>query len=137
MVTSAEASGIRPLTRTRTSEYYVREDGVVVQSIVTPGKMSLDDARANIALFEQLAEGEPRLVLVEMLATYTTEPGVREYYASEAASRLVRAVAMVTPSAAGRIVGNFFLRMNQPGYPCKMFNDIDAAVAWLHEHERG
>lgn len=130
-MSTAEASGVRPVVRTRTSEYYVRDDGIIVQAVVTPGKMTLDDAQANIRLYEQLAEGIKRRLLVDMVVPYTTEPGVREYYASDEASRHVAAIAMVTPSAAARIIGNFFLKLNQPKYPCRMFGNADEAAAWL------
>ncbi len=109
----------------------MRDDGIVVQAIVTPGKMTLDDARANARQFEQLVDGVPSRLIVDMVVPYSTEPGVREFYASEEASRWVIALAMVTPSPASRIVGNFFLRLQHPPYPCRMFATTDEAAAWL------
>jgi hypothetical protein len=131
---SADASGVRPVSRTRTSEYYVREDGIVVQVMDKPGTLSLEDAKANTRLFEQLADGRKRRLLVDMAAPHSAEPGVREYHASEEARRWVAAMAMVTPSTTARILGNISMRLQQPGYPCRMFGRIDDAVAWLLHH---
>jgi len=120
------------MSTTRTSEYHVREDGIVVQTVTAAGgKMTLEDARANTQMFEQLAEGRKRRLLVDMAVPFSTEPGVRDYYASEEASRLVGAMAMVTPSSTSRIIGNFFLRINQPSYPCRLFSETHLAIAWL------
>lgn len=140
-MSSASASGVRSVVRTRTSEYYVRDDGIIVQAVDTPGKMTLDDARANVRLFEELAEGLVRRLMVDMQVPYTTEPGVREFYASDEASRYVAAIAMVTPSTASRILGNLlyargtglssFLKLNQPRYPCRMFGSVEQAAEWL------
>lgn len=109
----------------------MREDGIVVQSMITPGKLSLEDAKANMRLFEQLADGSKRRLLVEIAAPYSTEPGVREYYASEEGSRWIAALAIVTPSVPARIFGGFSLRRSKLPYPCRMFGTIDRAAKWL------
>ncbi|HVH98150.1 MAG TPA: hypothetical protein VM869_05560 [Enhygromyxa sp.] len=128
---SADTSGVRPVSQTRTSEYYVREDGIIVQSVITPGTLTLDDAKANMRLFEQLADGAKQRLLVEIAAPYRAEPGVREYYASEEARRWIAALAIVTPSIPARLIGGLSLRLNRPGYPCRMFGSIARAAAWL------
>jgi hypothetical protein len=128
---SASGSGVRPVLHTRTAEYYVRDDGIVVQSVITPGTFSLEDAKANTRLFEQLAEGIARRLLIDMSVPQSPEPGVREYQISEDGSRWIAALAMVTPSLAARLSGNWALKFNRRQYPCRMFGSIDAAVVWL------
>lgn len=123
-----------PIARTRTSEYHERSDGIIVQAIVQTGEQTLDDARENTRAFDGLAQGTKRLLMVDMRVPYRTGPGVREYYATEEAGRNVAALAMVTPSRTTRIIGNFFLGLNNPGYPCKMFNDDRSAARWLLQH---
>lgn len=123
-----------PLVRTRTSEYVIRPDGIVVQTVVLADKQTLADAKENTSAFSHLAGGEKRRLLVDMAVPYSTEPGVRKYYASEEASRYIAALAMITRSSSARIIGNFFLSINNPGYPCRMFADRDEAVAWLLGH---
>lgn len=43
----------------------------------------------------------------------------------------MRAVAMVTHSATTSIIGNFFLSLNRPGYPCRLFSEDEQALGWL------
>jgi hypothetical protein len=130
-VSSPDTSGVRPVSQTRTCEYYVREDGIVVQTVITPGKVSLDDAKANTRLFEQLADGAKRRLLVEMALPSSAEPGVREYCESEEGRRWIAALAMVTPSIAARVLGNLWLWLKRRKYPCRMFGSIERAAAWL------
>lgn len=120
-----------PIARTRTSAYHVRPDGIFVQTIVLADQQTLDDAKANTAAFAELADGRKRRLLVDMAVPYSTAPGVRAYYASEEAGRYIGALAMLTPSSSARVIGNFFLAINNPGYPCKMFGDLGDAVGWL------
>ena len=124
-------AGRTPAARTRTSEYHVRTDGIIVQTVVLADKQSLADARENTAAFARLAGGRKQPLIVDMAVPYSTEPGVRAYYASDEAARCIAALAMVTRSSSARIIGNFFLSINNPGYPCRMFASTDEAVRWL------
>jgi hypothetical protein len=121
----------KPVATTRTSEYYIRPHGIIVQKITNRDQQSLEDARANTRAFNSLADGKKRLLLVDMQVAYSTGPGVREYYASAEASEYVAALAMITPSATSRIIGNFFLTINRPPYPCRMFKTTEEATRWL------
>jgi hypothetical protein len=130
-VSGADTSGVRPVSQTRTSEYHVREDGIIVQTLITTDKLSLEHARANSRLFEQLADGEQRRLLVDIASAAGIEPEVRNYYASDEGSRWIAALAVVTPSILARVLGNLSLRLKRLGYPCRIFGSTDAAVAWL------
>lgn len=120
-----------PVATTRTSEYFVDPNGIIVQKITSRDQQSLEDARANTRAFDSLTQGRKRLLLVDMQVAYSTGPGVREYYASAEAAEFVAALAMITPSATSRIIGNFFLSMNRPPYPCRMFKTSEEATRWL------
>lgn len=52
--------------KTRTSEYYERTDGIITQVVCSRDAQTMDDARANVAMFEQISAGKPRLLLVDM-----------------------------------------------------------------------
>jgi hypothetical protein len=122
---------VRPVLHTRTAEYYVRDDGIVVQAVITAGTFTLEDAKANTRLFEQLAEGIKRRLLIDMSVPQSPEPAVREYQDSEEGSRWIASLALVTPSLAARVIGNLSLKFSRRKYPCRMFGSIEAAAAWL------
>lgn len=123
----------QPVARTRTSEFYCRNDSIIVQAVVEEGRQTLADAQANARVYNELCEGVQRLLLVDMRVPYSTDPEVRKYYATPEASRFVVALAMVTHSKTTTLVGNFFLSLTSPPYPCKMFTELDKAASWLVE----
>ena len=125
-----------PLKATASSHYFVRDDGIVVQKVVSSRKQTLEDILANVGAFNEIAEGRKRLLLVDMHVAAAIEAKAREYYATEEASRYVLALALITPSTATRILGNFFLGLNKPAYPCRMFATIEDGVVWLHARAR-
>ncbi len=125
-----------PVMTTNTSHYFVRSDGIVMQVVVSGRKQGLDDVRDNARAFNEIANGRRRLLLVEMQVAFSVEPKAREFYASAEASRFVLALAMVTSSTTTRLLGNFFLGINKPVYPCRMFATVDEAAGWLLERQR-
>jgi len=40
-------------------------------------------------------------------------------------------MAMVVASPSSRIIGNFFMAISQPPFPCKMFTSEPEAISWL------
>lgn len=44
------------------------------------------------------------------------------------------ASAIVAPSVAYKLVANFYLLVNKPKTPYRVFNDEDAAIAWLKNY---
>lgn len=119
------------VARTDTSEYFERKDGIIVQLVHSTRKQELADARANIAAFEELAEGKHHPVLVDMRASFATGPGVREYYASKEANLHTTALALLIGSSTSRMIGNFFMQLNAPPMPTRLFTDAPEAVRWL------
>ncbi|MFV8753479.1 hypothetical protein ACNOYE_23250 [Nannocystaceae bacterium ST9] len=120
-----------PFRATSTSQYFVRDDGIVVQAVVSNQKQMLADARENTRVFNEIADGRRRLLLVDMRVAYAMDPKAREFYATPEAARFVLALALVTPSTTTRVLGNFFLGLNKPTYPCRMFSNVDEAASWL------
>lgn len=116
---------------TRTSRYTLRPDGIVVQTIVAGDTHTVGDAKENVAAFRTLAAGVKRPCLVDMRRTYSTDRGVREYYAGPEATEFCSGFALLVGSAATRMIGNLFLAMNRTPLPVRMFTDEAPAVEWL------
>jgi hypothetical protein len=121
---------------TSTSRYSLRPDGIIEQRVVAKGTQTLDQAKENVAAFNELAAGVKRPLLVDMRGNFATGPGVREYYASEESVRWCSGMAMLVASSTGRMIGNFFLSLNAPSVPCRMFTDEREATAWLKRPTR-
>jgi hypothetical protein len=136
VTTETAARDMAPSLSTSTSTYTLRSDGIVEQRVVAKGTQTLDMARENVAAFQRLAAGVARPLLVDMRINFATGPGVREYYASKEALEGCAAMAMLVASSTSRMIGNFFLTMNAPAVPCRMFTDEKEAVGWLRKLTR-
>lgn len=72
----------------------------------------------------------PTMVLMQDLARVERE--ARAVFASEEyMRRLSSQTALVVGSPVSRVIANFFVGLNRPMYPCKVFDQPAQAVAWL------
>lgn len=95
--------------------------------------MSLEDARLSIDSIASIADGEkPKVVsLIQEMGSITGD--ARRYYASDAVAAVVSAQALVVRSPVSRMIGNFFLGLNKPVYPTRLFGDARSAAGWLQQ----
>jgi hypothetical protein len=104
--------------------HFVYGEGVLVD---------LDAARAVIAgARDALDTIAPHPTLVDLGRVKGVTRDAREFFSSsqenmEIASR----VALIAGNPIARVVGNFFLGLNRPPVPVKLFGDVDSARAWL------
>ena len=106
-------------------------DGVL-RFVISDGIRSDEaDIRELLEAMQRLGGGEPMLVLSDIRGLRSASASARAAAASPEATRLNRAAAIVVGSRATRMIGNFFLKLNRPAYPSRIFNSEDAALAWL------
>ena len=75
----------------------------------------------------------PGLVAAQQDPTATGAGELEEIIVTGSQVRLPEPFAGGQVARGGRvgILGNLFLALNSPGYPCRMFAAVDEAVAWL------
>ena len=61
----------------------------------------------------------------------TATKDVRGFGSSKVSYKHTTVSAIVCNSMAHRILGNFFIKVQQPPKPTKLFNEIDPALKWL------
>lgn len=75
----------------------------------------------------------PVIIVVEDFTLPSKE--TREYLAQKAASPFASAEAYVVKSIAQKLVGNFYLNVNKPERPTKIFNNTCKALDWLEKYK--
>ena len=57
----------------------------------------------------------------------------RDYFAKDDGIKLLLASALVADSVLGKFIGNFFLQINKPILPLRLFTDEKEAYKWLQQ----
>lgn len=81
----------------------------------------------------ELTEGKKYFAIIDTSNDIDSTKDAREYYANNELNRFRYADAFIVSSLPLRMVVNFFIRVNKPSIPTKMFNSKDSAFEWINE----
>ncbi len=127
-----EESESRPQqTETRTVTLSVREDGIVHVLLKKNADITLEDAMENHRATMQLVGDREHAVLVDSRPARSISREARTYFADREVRRKALAQAIVIDSGVSRVMGNFFLGLNRPPFPVKLFTAEEEAAQWL------
>ena len=121
----------RGVIETRTERLWLHPEGYVLAE-VRPGLVAdLNDAVVNVEAVGQLAAGRRLPVLLDMRAHATSATReCREYYAGAEAQVVNLAVAMLVRSNISRILGNFFLGLNNSSGSTRLASRFACSPTW-------
>jgi len=118
---------------TKTEEIVLLDDNIVYCRVL-PGKlMSLEEGKVNIQAISKIANGKRVSVVVDIRESKGVTKECRKYFASKEVAEVQSACALIIESPFSRLIGNFFLGLNKPLFPTKLFNDEHEAINWLKQ----
>ena len=110
---------------------WLRPDGIVGMVFTPRVATDLADALAAIDAVTQLTGGRRSPLLVDMHGFGPPDRSARLELARR--GDVVSAVALIVDTPLSRMLGTFFLTVNKPPYPMRLFDNEASAVAWLLE----
>lgn len=114
--------------------FWLEADGILVILCKPVTLHTRAHAEDGVGVALDISAGIPRPLLIDISDVRSMSRDAREIYAKISDEAHVKAVGLVTRSAASRILGNFFMSFNRPSVPLKLFNNADAARKWLLNH---
>jgi hypothetical protein len=108
---------------------WLRPDGIVQLVWAPRTTVLLEDAVSALEEMAQLTGGRPSPLLVDMCETGPLDRPTRAELTRR--SDLQSAVALIVGTPLTRMMANFFLSVNKPPFPTRMFDDEASALAWL------
>ena len=107
------------------------DPGINVLVFKNGAEAGLPDLEENFAAVKQLNNGEPSPLLLDITKLKYMDREGRAYSARKETVSDIQALAILIGSSVGRMLGSFFLGLNKPPYPTKLFTDKDEAIEWL------
>jgi len=125
-------SGLR---HTRTAQVETTPDGIVITRILPDVDQRLSDAVENIAVSAEACGNRRAPIVVDLRRARALDAETRHYYSGKKLTDSFTALALLVPAGAfGRMLGNLYLRVANPGIPAKLFDSEAAALAWSARH---
>ncbi|MDH5542458.1 MAG: STAS/SEC14 domain-containing protein [Nitrospinota bacterium] len=116
---------------TRVSCICIDENNISRVNINENAEVDLADAEEIISTILKIRGGEILPVCIDIRKLKSISREARQYFASDDRPRVGNAVALVVESSTTRVIGNFFLGLNKPSYPLKIFQNVNDATGWL------
>jgi len=110
---------------------WLRPDGIVQLVWAPRTTVLLEDVTVALAAMAELTGGRRSPLLVDARDTGPLDRSTRAELTRR--SDLQAAVALIVGTPLTRVMANFFLSVNKPVFPTRMFDDEASAVAWLLE----
>ena len=111
---------------------WVRPDGIVELAWAPHVPSGLEDAVAAIEAMSELMGGKPGSLLVHTENAGPQDRAARMEFIRR--QEVVAAVALLVGNPLSRMMATFFINVSRPDVPIRLFEDADAASAWLKEH---
>ena len=122
------------MERTSTQKLFWDSDENIVWGELDSTPETLETAQENIDAYERVRDalGKEKIrVLVDMRQATRVNREARNYYANERTASIQRAVALLVSSPLSATIANFFMGLNKPLTPTRMFTEPHEAIAWL------
>jgi hypothetical protein len=91
---------------------------------------TLEDAINNSKTGATITQDTCFGMLIDISKIGNIDAGARNFYATNTETKNL-GIAMLTNSVVSRVVGNFFVGLNKPRMPVRLFTDKTKAAAWL------
>jgi hypothetical protein len=112
-------------------QVYVLAKNIYKLKLQSNIELDANDAIEIRSNFLSLSNGKKWGLLVDAENFFSTTSEFRQLSASKEYTDLRLALAIVTNSMATKIIGNFFIKVNKPASPTKLFSNEKQAFEWL------
>ena len=116
---------------TKTAKIWMGEDNIIRISHYQNVDITLQDMKDIVASCQKVSCGKPCPLLVDARYIKSMSHDAREHASGQEVNNIIIATATLVGSPVSRTIVNFFMKLNKPLVPTKLFTDEDEAFVWL------
>lgn len=113
---------------------YEKSNGILIARYKPGFFVNLEVAKQIVAERIEFTGKEKVVVLIYDEGLTNVSREARLYLASKEANKYIKAGAIINKSPLTSVLGNFFIKLNKPVIPCKLFSNEANAIKWLMEN---
>jgi hypothetical protein len=123
-----------PVIKTSKYHTWMGEDGIARTRVNPMAVVNLSEAEENTRAVFSLYKGKKFPLLVDSRNIQYISKEARDHFSIQGRETVITAFAILIYSPLSRIIGNFFMGLNKPSVPAKLFNSEKEAIDWLKKH---
>ncbi len=112
---------------------WMGEDGIVRTRVKENAEITLELAKENTEAVNSFFTGKKFPILIDSRGIKSMSREAREHFSTKGRDPKTNAFGIVIGSPISRVLGNFYLGINKPPVPTKLFNNEEDALQWLKQ----
>jgi hypothetical protein len=116
---------------TRTADIFIDENNILQIIIHKDVTIDYEDAIDNALVIKSLTNNAPSLKLIDMRLNCSIDKKAEKFVKSNEVKYKTIARAIIKGSVLNRLVISFFVKINKPETPTRIFTDYNEAYKWL------
>ena len=110
---------------------WMGEDGIARTKVKAGSEVKLEHAQENSVVVNSFYIDRKFPLLIDARGIKSISRDARNFFTTNGRQTNTLAFAIIIDSSVSKVVGNFFLGINKPAVPTKLFLDELNAVKWL------
>lgn len=116
-----------------TSFMWFDENGILCSVAKKVPAQTVEEAKKNMVTFLEITGGKKVCLLSDNTDSPPANKEMRDY-AAEVIPEIVKAVAILSRSALGKMAANLFFALKKQPYPVRFFDNEKDAKEWLKQY---
>ena len=113
--------------------FKISDDNILFTSCVPNTEMTIEDGKESTRISAEMVKYEPRPLLCDLTNVVRMTKECRKHFAGVDHAKTFNKAALIVTSPISRLIGNFFLGLNKPLKPTRLFNSNEEGLKWLRE----
>jgi len=109
------------------------DDGILYTDCFPNTIMTLVDGKESTRISAEMVNFTPRPLLCDLTNVVSMTQDCRKHFASADHAATFSKCALIVTSPISRVIGNFFLGLNKPLKPTRLFTNKEEGLKWLRE----
>ena len=114
-------------------KFKIGDDNILYTECFPNTTMELEDGIESTRVSLELVNNTPIPLLCDLNNVTKMTIECRNHFAGKEHATSFSKAALLVPSPISKIIGNFFMGLNKPIKPTKLFTDREKALTWLKE----
>ena len=95
--------------------------------------MTLEDGKESTRISAEMVNFQPKPLLCDLTNVVKMTQECRRHFAGEEHATTYSKAALIVTSPISKVIGNFFLGLNKPLKPTRLFTNKEDGLKWLKE----
>ncbi|MEO6305652.1 MAG: STAS/SEC14 domain-containing protein [Bacteroidia bacterium] len=109
-------------------------DGIARTKTKPLAVVTIKEAIENSIAVTELYKDKKFPLLVDARNIRSMEKEARKHFSTNGRATKINSMAIMVRSPLSRVIGNFFMGLNKPEMPARLFDDESYAVEWLKKY---